>query len=280
MTEHRGRASASMVSDGRDATVFLDAHVHVHSCFDRDRFLQACYRNLTSESSTRSNTAHGMIVLTETRAANVFESWAHSGREGRWRFHSTEEPFSLWARPDDQPGGFFVIKGRQVRTREGLEALAMGTTAPISDGLGFDESLRRACEAALLVAIPWGFGKWWFRRGRIVRQGVSGRSVLLADNGNRPGWLPKPALLKKQAERGKPALSGTDPLPFPSHEPRAGSFGSVLQLPFDEARPFSSVTEAVLARAATRPFGRRRGTLPFLADQVRLQVRALSRERP
>lgn len=69
-------------------------------------------------------------------------------------------------------------------------------------------------------------------------------------------------------------LPGSDPLPFPDHAGRAASAGFVLSGETDPHRPGASVRAGLAALDRDPPFvGVRQGSLAFVADQVRMQLR-------
>lgn len=257
----------------------VDAHVHCHPCFDQTRFLDEAAGNLRRWSREAEPTASvvGILMMTEGRGTDVFGAWMKRVPDGPpgWSFRRTDEGGSLIGTRENGVA-IVVVSGRQIRTEEGLEVLAHGTTADIPDGLPFMDALTRAIREARLVSIPWGFGKWTGARGRAVAGLIEEDppGVYLADNGGRPGLLGQPRLLRRSREAGRAVLGGSDPLPFPRHEGRAGSFGFSLPGRVDPGRPVRWVRNALEARARqVRIWGVRRSLLGFLEDQLRLRAR-------
>lgn len=117
--------------------------------------------------------------------------------------------------------------GHQFATRERLELLVFGTTiAPEHESTTV--IVERALDTGAIVVLPWGAGKWWGDRGRLVRaacERFAGRTgFFLADSAVRPrGWR-MPASLALAAQAGVRVISGTDPLPVPNEEDRVGSY--------------------------------------------------------
>lgn len=265
----------------------LDAHVHCHSGFDRRAFLDAAHANLCRGAAELGLPgAVGCLLLAERRGERWFETLAleaaaaaaGSGQPGEgWSFEPTGEPAALVAR---RAGDRLVlVAGRQVAAREGVEVLALGTRATdaeLPDGLPLPEVLARAVRQGALAVLPWGFGKWWGGRGRLVRAalaGAAGAPIFLGDSATRPRLAPRPRLFRAAAERGVGVLPGTDPLPFTSEVGRAGSYGCGLAAGFDVRRPVASL-RALLGGAggAGRRFGRRAGLGEFALAQVRMQA--------
>ncbi|MDX1576826.1 MAG: hypothetical protein R3266_00005, partial [Gemmatimonadota bacterium] len=200
-------ASDDGVAEPERNVALVDAHVHFYPCYDRDRFLDAarCNFDRWRRRLGLDPGAYGVLMMTESRGHRGFESW-RSGAEAdrRWRFSRTEEPASVVARRDDGTS-LVVIAGYQLRTEEDLEVLALGTRQPLTEGRCLRDTLNHVRAAEALPVVPWGFGKWWFRRGRLVRSVVRSASpgeLFLGDNGGRPWWYPRPRLFDESRRRG------------------------------------------------------------------------------
>jgi hypothetical protein len=255
--------------------LLADAHVHFYPHFSREAFLGAAWENLAALARDAGFSADWMpyLLLTEARGYDYFTEWKESAARGGWTFDATAETTSLLARG---PGGrtLAVIRGRQIRARNGLEVLALGTAGTVPDGLDFDEALGKARADAAFVCIPWGFGKWWFARGRRVRDALSaGRGdVWLGDNAGRPRVAPDPGPFKRARLQGVPILPGTDPLPLRWHWNRAGQLAFSVAGDPDPVRPMERLVEAVGSDDRMETHGRRTGLAGFGVDQVALRV--------
>lgn len=269
-----------------DATRFpafalVDAHVHIHPCFPLEAFLDGALRNFRRAASDLGlpGSSIGCLLLTEMAGVHWFRQAAEAERrEGAWRLLRTEDGSSLLALRDTGES-LILVAGRQIVARERLEVLALGLDADIPDGLPLDEALFRVRRSGALPVLPWGFGKWWGHRGRLVA-GVLARGdgeLYLGDNSGRLRLAGMPRLLREARQRGLLVLPGTDPLPFPDHAGRAGSFGFVLEGPLDLRRPAEELLRRVRAlREQPRTYGRGE-TLPrFLRNQATLQLRQVA----
>ena len=273
-------ASDDGVAEPERNVALVDAHVHFYPCYDRDRFLDAAQCNF-DRWRRRLGLDHGtcgVLMLTESRGHRAFESW-RSGAEAdrRWRFSRTDEPVSVVAHRHDG-ASLVVIAGYQLRTEEDLEVLALGTRQPLTEGRCLRETLDHVRKDGALPIVPWGFGKWWFRRGRLVRSVVRSASpgeLFLGDNGGRPSWYPRPRLFDEARRRGLAVLPGSDPLPFPAEEGRVGSFGTLVRLtePLSPERPARDLLRALRADPSLRCYGEGETTWRFLRHQLRLQLR-------
>lgn len=277
----------------------VDAHVHFHGCFDLDSFLDAAARNFQGAAAELGLPAAtpGCLLLAEMQGEQAFQRFRGEvglERSGPWRFAATDEECSLVAsRPDlprsEAPPPLVLVAGRQIRTREGLEVLALATLENFSDGLPFAGTLERVHWSGALPVVPWGFGKWWFERGGLVESLLQGRereAVFLGDNAGRPGLAPRPPLFRLAESHGVPVLPGSDPLPLAEHAGRAGSYGFLWDAGLDggdgghataPARPAAALVQALRQRRRTgwqpRVFGRCSGLLDFCRDQSALRLR-------
>jgi hypothetical protein len=261
------------------AFILVDAHVHIHSCFDSDAFLSAAAENFRRGATQVGvpGPYTGCLLLTETGQIHRFRHLREGqGRSGTWDFEITEEDCSLVAHRVSGER-LFLIAGRQIATREGVEVLALGRDAEIPDGLQLAETLDRVRATGALPVLAWGFGKWWLRRGSLVEAAFrhrGGAELFLGDNAGRLGMSGPPQLFRESRAQGVPVLPGSDPLPFSDHCTRAGSYGFVLSGPLDEARPAACVLRAVRRlKGQPRVFGRRAGLSSFLHDQAAIQWR-------
>jgi hypothetical protein len=172
-----------------------------------------------------------------------------------------------------------LVAGRQIVTAERLEVLALGCAHEFPDGGPIREVIRAVVDRGALAVIPWGFGKWIGRRGRIVRDLVEhagGAPLFLGDNGGRPGVWPRPAVMAWAETQGVRVLGGSDPLPLPHHATRAGSYGFILNGWQDHGSMGLAVTSRIRALQQSPP---EFGALSSLPAAVRAQAGLRWRQR-
>ena len=260
--------------------VFVDAHVHIHDCFDIDRFLDAAAMNFrTQVPAERVRESRFVLCLTETCGANKFG--VLSGRAGSpadgWQLRTDGDRRSLIA-AHSRLGEMELVAGRQIVTAEKLEVLALGTRQEWDDGLPAEAVIRSVLEAGAIPVLPWGFGKWLGRRRRVIESLIEtfdDGSVYLGDNGGRSAVLPTPPEFALAQARGIQVLPGSDPLPFESEYSRAGSFGfQVDGLPVKDG--VWPILCAMLQRdeAKLKPFGRLESPIRFARNQIAMQYRS------
>jgi len=267
--------------------LILDGHVHIHDCFDIPRFFASAFFNCRQAARNAGcDLPHiPVLLLTEGRGQRVFQRIQEETRKGNngigeehaggFRVFATEEGESL--RVQRMDGAYlYLVSGRQIVTAERLEVLALSTVSEIPDGLPLEATVAAVGEEGALPVIPWGFGKWTGRRGRILKrfmENASRSDFFLGDNGGRPAFLPEPAHFLLGKERGIRILPGSDPLPYPSETDRAGSFGFALRVSLDPGRPAHGIRMA-LSDHATRPepYGRLETPFRFLRNQIAMQM--------
>jgi hypothetical protein len=283
----------------------VDGHVHVHPQFSASRLLDAAAANLGLAAERMHNCKRcvGVLLLAETQSVDWFRDMREralrgDAQLGSWSLHPASEHETLIARsgwslhPASEyetpvvPGSgtlrtLFVISGRQIVTSEHIEVLALLTCGQFEDGRPLEETLEAVHSVGALVVLPWGVGKWFGRRGRLVRRALTRhtvlRPVLAGDNGGRPWCWPRPRIFATAESSGAAVLPGTDPLPLPDQASRVGSFG----LAFAGRLPAESLAAALRCRLAEtappRPpvwsFGEPERVSRFLRNQIRLRIR-------
>jgi ubiquinone/menaquinone biosynthesis C-methylase UbiE len=260
------------------ATVLVDGHVHIHECFPLERFFEAAAANLSGarDGLAAKGEVLGCLMLAEIAGVDRFSALA-DGRlsAGAWQIRPTGEPISLLAR---RAGTLpvLVIAGRQIVSAERIEILALGTRARIADGKPLAPTIDAIRADGALAVLPWGFGKWWGERGRVVDAYLASAPpghIFLGDNGGRPIGLPAPPQFARASRRGILVLPGSDPLPRPGEVERIGRHGFVLPLQLDPDRPARTL-KAHLNGLERQPatFGRLQSPARFLSNQVSLRL--------
>jgi hypothetical protein len=262
-------------------TFMVDAHVHCHAGVAPACLLHHAAANITAAAARRDvRPAAGWLLFTEMAdddAFSAFERAATAAGVDGWRIRQTDESVSLIAeRPADFP--LILVAGRQIVTAEGLEVLAIGARGPFADGQDLGASVAAVRAADGLAVLPWGFGKWWGRRGAVVEDFIARAtpgSLFLGDNGGRLRSAPRPAAFATAAARGIPVLPGSDPLPLDAEATTAaGRYGFVLEAVVDASHPADGLKARLAAlREQPESFGSRQSLLPFVSRQLAMQWR-------
>lgn len=262
-------------------TMLVDAHVHFHACYAPSVFLNSALANFRKAAVNLGvgSGAYGVLAFTEALDADYFQrfrdgtgSWLPDG----WRMRATAERTSVIAERDDGRA-LVLVAGRQITTREDVEVLALGSDRRIPSHRPLQETIGIVRDAGGIPVVPWGFGKWWFRRGAVVAELLGSNDmglVFLGDNGGRWRRGPRPRLFALAASRGIGVLPGTDPLPFPGHATRPGRYGFLLEGQWNREEPASSL-KRLLSRGLGQPtcYGEGEGLAAFGYWQVRMQLR-------
>jgi hypothetical protein len=264
---------------------FVDAHVHYHDNFPTARFVGAAFDNVMQTASVAAVDATGCMVLTDPVGHDTFARLLSTPFEG-WppdvRVRATDDPLSaLLTRGDGR--SIVAVAGRQIVTAERLEVLALGTRRRFRDGEPVRDTLARVADCGALAVVPWGFGKWLFERGRLLRRLLDAEDsppFHLGDNGGRPRPARTPRLFALARNRGIWNLPGSDPLPFTWQAARVLSYGFFLPCTPRLDAPWQQI-RTLITTARTQPelFGRLENTAHFARTQVALRMRGITRWR-
>ena len=252
--------------------LLVDAHVHVQPCFDPEAALDAASANLARAAHGADHT--GVLLLAEPDAEDPFAVLRASAWR-RWELTPLAGAAGAWARrPGARP--LLLVAGFQVPTGEGLEVLALFTPRRPEDGAPLDRLVAAVRDAGGLPVIPWGAGKWWGRRGAVLRgflDSAVAEHVCLGDNAGRPGFWSRPRHFAQARARGIPILPGSDPLPFASEVGRVASHGFAIagEAPGgDDA--LGALPRLVASARILRTWGEPEGAVRFLRHQLAMQV--------
>ena len=266
--------------------LFIDAHVHIHNCFNLETFFDSASNNIKTKAAQLGFDNQFIPVLMMAESANM--NWFHSLCEygkghnpdilenmGCWEIQLLPEESVLKA--VHQNSEIYIFNGRQIVTAEGLEVLALVTSNFFSDGLPLKETIELVRRGDGIPVIPWGFGKWWGHRGKIITKLINGPTkpgFFIGDNGGRPWFLPRPVFFNLAETSGIPILPGSDPLPFASENHRAGSLGLFLPGQISDSSPTSGIKDIILNSAGNiRSFGNLENPFRFLRNQIFMQTK-------
>jgi hypothetical protein len=263
--------------------IMIDAHVHFYSCFDTGAFFDAAFANFGKSARVDREEICHVLMMSEGSAENYFTEFRRLADRGEpespWRMIHTGEEGSLKA-VSREGGVLYLVAGRQIATAEGLEVLALATNAGFKDGEAVARTVEKVEKESAIPVIPWGFGKWWGRRGDVLRdylESARSRRLFLGDNGGRARCLPQPHLFRWATAQGLKILPGSDPLPFPHETHRPGSFGFHLEGVLDPDHPAVSLRKLIQADATEFvPFGKPERVLRFARNQVGMQLKKRS----
>ncbi len=268
--------------------ILIDSHIHIYPGFSVDRFLDAAWDNFNRAAGEAGllNVTDYVLLLTEGKDSDVFselkeeaispENYSgHIADSSSFSFLRTAEPESLVACKDKVR--IVLIAGRQIISLENIEVLSLFSSIKVEDRtLSLTDLAQFIADQDGLPVLPWGVGKWWGTRGKVVTDFIHSsydHPLFLADNGNRPAFWLEPALLRQARNMGIPILSGSDPLPLASHVNRPGCCGVVLpDGELSNEYPAECMRKLLVSEKKIVLFGDRRGSLQFTIDQLRINL--------
>lgn len=255
----------------------VDTHAHIYPLYDLDLALDAAVANLNRAAGS-SEVGRLLLIADPVDADTLAQLDNKLASVSRWRIAAGSSCARGLRREDG--ANLIAVRGHQVATREGFEVLVFddrATDDQIVDRLPLDETLRWARASHALVIVPWGFGKWWFERRKILLE-IIGRGELaeafLGDSGNRPVLGPRSAVLRRASKLGMRILPGSDPPPIAGDEARVGSSGVVVGTAFECEHPVADlVAHLQNGSSPVRPFRRGASAAEFFRNQLLVRTR-------
>ncbi len=258
----------------------IDSHVHFHDCFDKGLFFESCFLNITAISYT--DIKNGILFFTEGRKEDSYNT-LRTIKEIKnplskeiFQLRDIDNGNAIEVKSNKRGIRLIIFPGYQIVTKENLEVLSLGTKKRLSDGLSIEETINNVIELGAIPVLPWGFGKWFGKRGKKMNELIKKRihDLFLGDNGGRSSLLPFPAHFNLAKENGMKILPGSDPLPFPQEAKQPMSYGFVLNINFDELKPLESVKQSLLASNLNfEKFGSLTSPLKFIKTQLAMQIK-------
>lgn len=232
-----------------------DTHVHLYPSYDLTRAFDSAFKNLGRLAAAGSGRGDGVcfgICLTERRGASLFRQFRKGTLRlsgGVYSIESCSEGNAVLVR--NRAGErLFVYAGRQIVSQERLEVLALAADLDIPDGGDVREIVRQVSAGGGVPVLPWAPGKWYGRRGAIVREvidsSVPGR-LLVGDTSLRPIGYLEPLLSRYARRKGFKVVAGTDPFPFDGQELLIGRYGISVEGDFDCKRPVAELKRLLAA---------------------------------
>lgn len=261
--------------------LLIDAHVHLYANYDLKAVYDFGTRNLLHvfrKSEGRESCAVALFwLLTERSDCQFFQHIQNNpdcfGEDVL--IDHCRETGALCLRHDGSPD-LYILAGSQCVSTDGLEVLALCTQVSIPDRHYNTADLIQAVQGAGGVPVlNWAPGKWFLKRGDIVKVLIENGSVdcsfLIGDTPLRFNLWPKPGLMKTAAEKGLKIIAGSDPLPFSGEERFVGSYGFSCLEQFDSGTPVTSIREILLlSQRVPQIIGRRNNPVTFAWREARI----------
>jgi hypothetical protein len=246
--------------------IIADTHVHVYPEHSAGRLISGAARRLRALAATAGAAeAVPALCLTEGAGARVYETWARGELPTGWTEAGRSDDGAALRLQGPGDLSIWMVAGRQIVTRERLEILALGLIEPPPDGGAAVDVVAAVLAAGAAAVLPWGAGKWMFRRAAVVTallKEFPPTALALGDSALRPRGLPAPAPLRAAAAEERPVLAGTDPLPMPGEEDRCGAYATLLSAAAPEpGRPAAGIPTALCGRGPRALVGARAAPL-------------------
>jgi hypothetical protein len=249
-------------------SVHIDAHAHWYPAFDPGEWLRSAARGF---GAARGDQGAGMLLVADPPGIDTLGKMRDA--PAGWR---TEDAGAGAVELRAESGErVVVIAGKQRVSREGIEVLSLACAEEVEAGRTLAELVREIAGRGGVPVVPWGFGKWWGARGRVVRALIEQPTAgfFLGDSRGRVFRGDSSLTFEAARRAGVPVLHGTDPLPLASQAGIAGSFGSVLEGAIDIGAAAESVRGLLKGLVSTPPmFGKRASWREFAAAQAGLRV--------
>lgn len=248
-------------------SAICDCHVHFYPTYDISLALEMAWTKLETArvSAELPSKTTKILCLTERHDCFFFDELINKLPEGdspsTYKIRPTKENCSLRLelmskeRHGSERRELIIVAGRQIVTSERIEVLALASNLRLADGLSFSEVYQQIQQANGICAINWAPGKWFFRRGEIIRSLIASKDfpkLFLGDTTLRPTIWPKPNLMRRGESLGRKILSGSDPLPPRGEEDYIGSYGIVVPEIISAEYPAKSLRDFLLS--STGPF--------------------------
>lgn len=267
--------------------IIVDSHVHIYDCFDPEHFFDSAlgnFRQVADGSKSGDGSVAYMLLLAESSGNFWFKKALSRTKAGekpdssleKWSLTLTEDNLTLTACNESLNKTIHLVAGRQIVTAEKIEVLALFGDISVSDGLSLQRTIQAISQSDGLPVIPWGVGKWFGKRGKVIHDFLThyqGKDLFLGDNGGRPCFWPTPSLFQLARRKNRGILPGTDPLPLPGEENRIGSFGFMLQnRNLDLICPARSLREFLrTGQGNICPYGQLQNNGNFFMNQLQLR---------
>jgi hypothetical protein len=263
---------------GSKTGLFVDAHAHFHSSFEEELFLTHAAQNIDQVAASYGCTNPlGVLLVADSGKQDTLDHLrgATASALGAWTLTETLEPISLRA-TDPSGKSLYLIAGRQLATIEGLEVLALACELGSIKPTTLVETLAVARSANAVSVVPWGFGKWWWTRGDVLRSVIDqedSRRFFIGATSKLPALFDLPLLMQQSARAGFRNLQGSDPFPFAREMRRVGAFGSLLEGSLDAEQPAASLRRLLWETdCPPRPFGQGTSIPAFFRDQIAIRL--------
>jgi len=258
-----------------DTTLYIDGHIHFYDNFSPEMFFKFAKDNFSKYNKNNEKNKN-ILLFSEGKQNDFFSSFKNNKdiyNNIGYSFVGTDEDNSLLVKKDNVEL-FYIIQGRQIVTKENIEILSIGTTDIIEDGKPAINVIDELMKQKKPAVLTWGFGKWLFKREKIVYNLIKDKQspyLFIGDNSARPVFWGTPKLYKYAKKKDYKIINGSDPLPLSSEENKPASFGFYITGEFDKNKPAESLIKLLIQdELKINFFGKRDGIIKFFSRQIKM----------
>ncbi len=262
-----------------ETKLMVDGHVLFYSCYDPAKFFDAAVNNMDAMFHSiypNDDKFIKILLFTEGKQNDYFSQFRSNGIDGQpsdYTFERTSEDCSLILKKKNKTL-CYIMAGRQIVTKEGLEVLSVLSSQKIPDGLPIEEVLQELISKRNIAVLAWGVGKWFFKRGKTIKRIIEryhSPYLFIGDSSARPSFWPIPKLYNIAEKHDVGIIRGSDPLPFMEEINRVGTFGFIIEGNWQEGKPAEYFRNILVAPdKIINNFGYQEKTANFLKRQLKL----------
>ena len=259
-------------------TLLIDGHVHIYPNLNLPLLIKNTLKNavIAQRTSINRDDAIKVWMLTERSDCAKFNDLLQLPNIKGYTVNKTKEDESLLIKDaDTKEPLLYIIAGRQIVTKENIEICCLGSRYSVEDKkLAIEELIGAIIQNNGIAAINWAPGKWFGKRGQIVKQTFgkfTPNQLLISDTTMRPTFWPTPKLMSTASKNGFKVIAGSDPLPFPKEEKVIAMYASIMKGEFDYERPAESVRNMIYDQTIDIiRCGKRSSTFTWLSRQIKI----------
>ncbi len=262
----------------KNTKLYIDGHIHFYENFSPELFFKSAEENFLKMKKDEKE-CKNVLIFSEGKKNdffNLFKTSPNIYEDKGYTFHNLEEENSLLIKKNNVDL-FYIIQGRQIVTKENIEILSIGTTQTIEDGKPAETVIDQLIDEKKPAVLAWGFGKWLFKREKVVHDLISKKQspyLFIGDNSARPTFWGTPKLYQYAKSRNYKIINGSDPLPLTGEENKPGSFGFSVEGEFDNHKPAGSITKLLISENVKITFfGKRDSILKFFTRQIKMHLK-------
>lgn len=265
----------------KNTILLIDAHVHMYPQYDLDNAFQSGVNRLVQAYQKTGldlpSNAAVVWLLTERHDCRLFDEiretpdlFARSTRDVRMG----KEAGAILMRQEGLPD-LHILAGRQLVSLDGLEILSLTGWNKCPDWqVSTSEMIQQVNACGAIPVLNWAPGKWFARRGKVVRSIIdqfSPSELTIGDTPLRHTLWAQPKLMRYAIHKGIKMLAGSDPLPFKGEESMIGTYGNAVQGLFDPEKPVSSIRQILKdPKCRIQIIGKRNNPFRFAVREARI----------